>query len=311
MVWLKNLKWHIVNTNFPETTFTLKDLKTWSYSGVSLAVIGDPIDHSLSPKLHNHYLWEKAEEDPQFSEWHYYRFQIKESELEEALYYFNKHAFKGINLTMPLKVRVLDYLVELDLSAEAIGACNVLNLESSGHYKGYNTDAPGVSFAVKEDLNTSLNHQSLMILGAGGSASAVLFQALEEGCQDIWLGNRSQERLDKLRSQFSSHQLRDRVRFFTFDALPQDFPREGLWINTIPLKSEAEIPINLALMDPELLIMDLNYGVWKSPLLRAAASFGMMHCDGLAMLQSQAALSMSIWMDQKIDIQGYSDSLLC
>ena len=109
-----------------EKIYTLADLKVWDFPGTALAVIGQPIKHSLSPIMQNAAIERLSQEDKQFEEWAYFCFEIDPKDLPEALELFHQKRFFGLNLTVPHKVIALDLLGEITDFAKAIGAVNTL-----------------------------------------------------------------------------------------------------------------------------------------------------------------------------------------
>src|ERR1051326_6698451 len=148
---------------------SLRDLETWSRSGVSLAVLGHPIKHSISPPMHNAALAELAHGDARFASWKYFRFDIPPPDLSRALEVLHAKKFRGVNLTVPHKVLAFDRVAEVDDAARPVGAVNTLRWSERG-WQGFNTDGYGLSAAVRETLQRDLVGAHVILLGAGGAA---------------------------------------------------------------------------------------------------------------------------------------------
>ena len=176
----------------PESVFTLRDLETWSRPGVSLAVLGHPIRHSISPAMHNAALAELARSAPDFAHWQYFRFDIPPAEL---LFYAKK--FRGLNLTVPHKVLAFDRVASVDEAARPIGAVNTLLWTERG-WAGHNTDGYGFAPALRQDLGHNLAGMPIILLGAGGAARSAAVECLRQGCASLSIGNRTPENLDTL-----------------------------------------------------------------------------------------------------------------
>ena len=114
-----------------EKIYTLADLRVWDFSGTALAVIGQPIEHSLSPIMQNTAIGQLSKRDKQFEGWAYFRFEINPLDLSEALKLFHQKRFIGLNLTVPHKVIALDLIDKITDSAKAIGAVNTLQWTDS------------------------------------------------------------------------------------------------------------------------------------------------------------------------------------
>ena len=151
------------------TVFTLADLAAWSRPGTSLAVLGHPIKHSISPPMHNAALAELARAHPRFTDWQYVRFEIHPADLPRALDLLHAKQFRGVNLTVPHKIIAFDRVAEIDPAARPVGAVNTLRWTERG-WHGFNTDGYGLAAAVRETLDLDLTGAPIVLLGAGGAA---------------------------------------------------------------------------------------------------------------------------------------------
>src|SRR5687767_9951246 len=134
---------------------TLQHLETWSRAGTSLAVLGHPIKHSISPAMHNAALAELATHDSRFADWEYFRFDIHPDSLPHALEVLHAKKFLGVNLTVPHKIIAFGRLAEIDPAARPVGAVNTLRWSERG-WHGFNTDGYGLATAVHESLGAQL-----------------------------------------------------------------------------------------------------------------------------------------------------------
>ena len=116
-----------------DKTYSYSDLEKWDFSGTALAVIGQPIQHSLSPTMHNALIRSLSERELSFSKWAYFKFEIDPNILSEALELFHSKKFLGLNLTLPHKVLALDSVKSVSESAKNIGAINTLKWTPSGY----------------------------------------------------------------------------------------------------------------------------------------------------------------------------------
>jgi len=152
-------------------------------------IIGDPIEHSLSPTMHN------AAFKALNLDYIYVPFRVAAGELEEAIQGIRSLNIRGLNVTLPHKVNVLPYLDELDFMAENLGAVNTI-VNHDGCLKGYNTDAAGFYQALIADGINPLGKR-VTILGAGGAARAVAFILADKGIE-LTILNRDEQRAQKL-----------------------------------------------------------------------------------------------------------------
>jgi shikimate dehydrogenase len=285
-------------TNVPDTesVYRLTDLKNWKFEGVSLAVIGHPIAHSVSPSMHNAALSLMSDDDSRFSHWRYFKFDILPEDLSSALPLFYKKKFIGLNLTLPHKVEAVPLIAKVDPAAQRVGAVNTLHWRDNG-YQGYNTDGYGLEKAIQCDLDMEIKDATVILLGSGGASRSAAVQCLEGECEALWIGNRNQDRLAALLNSLRTHRSFSKVKGFTLSSPPPDLPETGLLINatSLGLQKEDPPPINLDRFDHSLKIFDLIYKPAETALLRNAASRGMKSSHGLTMLVSQGARSLEIW----------------
>ena len=181
----------------PERTYTLEDLENWDFPGTSLAVLGYPVRHSISPQMHNAALAKLANKDSRFRSWRYFRFETPPEQLIESLPKFHEKGFLGLNLTVPHKEIALPVIEKIDDSASCIKAVNTLLKTASG-YDGFNTDGYGLKEGIRLELGLELKGSRIYLLGAGGAARAAAALCIQEGCAALSIINRNQDRLSNL-----------------------------------------------------------------------------------------------------------------
>ncbi len=286
----------------PEEILRTEDLEGTRLGGVSLAVLGFPVNHSISPALHNAALAEMAKADSRFSDWSYRRLEVEADRLPEVLPKLRDAGFRGLNLTIPHKVRALDLASEVDPEARAIGAVNTLLAGEDG-WSGFNTDGHGLEQALREELEVELAGAVIILLGAGGAARAAASQSLLRGCRALWVGNRSRARMDALLSSLPEAPEGARVEGFLLSEVPADLPKEGAVIvnaTSLGLRPEDPAPLDLSAFPPETKVLDMIYNPPDTALLREARARGMRAANGLAMLVHQAARSLAIWSGAEV-----------
>ena len=278
---------------------TLDHLAPWSSSGTSLAVLGHPIKHSLSPAMHNAALAELAHREKDFLAWKYFRFDVPPEQLTEALTRLHIAGFHGLNLTVPHKVIAFDLIKEIDPAAVSIGAVNTLHRTATG-WRGYNTDGYGLTRALQSELQITLAGTPVILLGAGGAARSAAIESLRQGCAALWIGNRTRANLDTLLAALRP--LAGQIPIQGFDPAhpPAGLPANAVLINATSsgLKAEDPAPIDLRRLPAGLRVFDMIYNPPQTPLLRQAAELGLKHANGLAMLVHQGARSLEIWTGQ-------------
>lgn len=283
-------------------TYSLADLKNWDFPGVSLGLLGHPIEHSLSPIMHNAALTEMAKMNPQFNDWRYFKFDIPPQYLSEALKLCYSKRFLGINLTLPHKNDVIRLIESIDEVAKKMEAVNSLIYESTG-YRGFNTDGYGMEAAIKQTLGISIKGKKVILLGAGGAAKAAAIQCLLAECTELWIGNRTLERLDDLLKALGILG-KGKVFGFKLDEIPEALPKSGLLINatTLGMNLDDLYPIDLDYFDVSLKVYDMVYKAGHTQFIRKAQERQMKASDGLRMLVEQGARSLQVWTQQQVPI---------
>ncbi|RPJ26655.1 MAG: shikimate dehydrogenase [Chloroflexi bacterium] len=271
-------------------------------SHYQLGLMGYPLGHSLSPKIHAAALRSCGLEGE------YSLFPVHPDDrqsLKNLLARVRSGEIQGLNVTIPHKQNVIPYLDELTPTAEAIGAVNTIYLRGN-NLIGDNTDAPGFLKDLnhflanhQSQITKSPNHQitkSSIILGSGGSARAVVYALLKDGWK-VTIAARRIEQANELAKQFANVEVIE-YNVQTFKLLNME-----LIINTTPVGMTPNIdgspwPENLA-FPARAAIYDLVYNPRETKLVRQACLQGLPAITGLGMLIEQAALSFEIWTGHK------------
>ena len=282
---------------------TFADLDCWSSSAISLAVIGQPVAHSLSPAMHNAALAEMAKTNPAFGDWRYFKFEIAPDELTGALAAFREARFLGLNLTIPHKALVVPHLDSHDSFVDASGAANTLKLTGAG-WHGSNTDGYGLATALQEDLKIKLRGTPVILLGTGGAARAAAAECLRQACASLWIGYRTPASLAALRSSLRARPAATVIGDFELAHPPADLPSGALVINatSLGLRPEDPGPVDLKKIPAPAGVFDMIYRPPETALLRQAAALGIPHANGLSMLVHQGAKSLEIWSGATVPV---------
>ncbi len=275
-------------------------------SSFALGLIGYPLGHSLSPKIHaaalsacglqgTYSLFPIAPEDKQG--------------LKDLLARVRAGEITGLNVTIPHKQNVIELMDELTATAKAIGAVNTIYLHE-GKLIGDNTDTFGFLSDLKRFLtlecDSLLSHlqeqapalqKKALVLGAGGSARAIVYALLYDGW-DVTIAARRIEQAQQLSQSFGKYDL----RLSTFDLQLLTF---NLIVNTTPLGmtpniEDSPLPENIVL-SPKTVIYDLIYNPRETKLVKDARAQGLSATTGLGMLIEQAALAFEKWTGAKAD----------
>lgn len=258
--------------------------------GECLGVIGDPIEHSISPVMHNFWFEEKQMSD------HYHSFHVVNEQLKEAVLGIKALGLKGINVTIPHKVNIMPYLDDIDSEAELIGAVNTV-VNNNGILKGYNTDGLGFLQALKETFGDQLSIQHVLFIGAGGAAKAcALALAKHVGC-DIDIANRT---LEKGRTLSLQCQKWVESYAITLEDASKQLSKYDMIVNTTPVgmyPDSEKIPMPLFGVRRDTYCIDLIYRPAKTKWLEHAESLGCKTMNGLGMLVNQGALAFQHWFN--------------
>ena len=260
------------------------------------AVIGDPIEHSLSPCIHN------AAFQHLGLDYAYLCFAVKEYDLRDAVLGMKSLGIYGINVTTPHKVRIIQYLDRLDETANKVGAVNtVLN---STEMIGYNTDGLGALNALKAH-GADLNDKKVVILGSGGASRSISFAIAEEAL-DLVILNRTPEKAEVLANKISATTGK-KVRWGKLcdDLLAEELKGANILINATSVgmhPDDSETPVDRSLLRRDLIVFDLIYNPIETRLLREAKSVGAKTMDGLTMLVYQGAASFEIWTGMRAPV---------
>jgi len=281
-----------------DPVLTLHELETWSRTGTSLAVLGHPIAHSISPPMHNAALAELARDDARFADWKYFRFDITPNELPRALDLLHAKNFRGVNLTVPHKRIAFDRVAQIDPAARPAGAVNTLRWAEEG-WHGFNTDGYGLTAAIQENLGTEFAGHHVILLGAGGAARGASVECLQRGCASLWVANRTRENLEQLLATLAAVRPDIPRRGFSPASLPTDLPLGAIVVNATSagLRASDAPPIVLSDLPRPAAVFDMIYNPPLTPLLAAARDHGWLHANGLSMLVHQGAKALEIWSD--------------
>jgi shikimate dehydrogenase len=263
---------------------------------IQLGLIGYPLGHSLSPKIHTAALKASGLEGS------YSLFPIAPEDkqgLKDLLARVRSSEITGLNVTIPHKQNVIELMNELTPTAKSIGAVNTIYLRE-GKLIGDNTDAPGFLSDLKKFIgNRELEiGKSAIVLGAGGSARAVVYALLNDGW-NVTLAARRIEQAQQLANSFPNYHL----PVTTFTDLP--LSTFHLLVNTTPLgmtpnTETSPLPVN-AVLSKQTFIYDLVYNPRETELVKDARAQGLSATTGLGMLIEQAALAFETWTGAKAD----------
>ncbi len=251
----------------------------------TFAVIGDPIDHSMSPSIHNAAFRELNLEAS------YIAYRIPRGELEEGIESLKKISISGFNVTIPHKVEVMRYLDRTDESCSIIGAANTVT-NDGGTLKGYNTDMDGFLDPIKR-RGLGIRGEDVLLVGAGGAARAIVTGFAREHAARITIVNRTLQKAREL-ARFS-----ERIGLEAEAAAIGDVPDMSgcrFVVNATPVGMGGEpAPISAGQIPQDSVVYDIVYAPVNTDLIKKARGRGAAIIYGYEMLLGQAARAFEIW----------------
>ena len=256
-------------------------------------VIGNPIDHSLSPKLHNYWLKENNINAI------YDKKKINEKDLEKIILEVKEKKIKGINVTVPFKKAVIPYLDKLSLEAKQTQSVNTIIL-SDDKLVGHNTDIAGFTKAIK-NLNFNIKDKKIFILGAGGVVPSIIFALNKMNASEITISNRTRQKADHLKSQFKFLNVVDWGNLPKFDVI----------INATSLGLNNEtINLNFSNIGNNKLFYDIIYNPGETSFLKEGKKLGNRSENGKLMFVYQALEAFKLWHSVEPNINKNTLKLL-
>jgi shikimate dehydrogenase len=258
-------------------------------------IIGDPIDHSLSPAIHN------AAFSSLGLNCSYISFRVQEGQLKNSLDSLRAINIGGFNVTMPHKVRVLEYVDQYDKTVELVGAANTVKNED-GKFCAYNTDVLGFIKPLRQ-RGIDFSGFEVTVLGAGGAARAIAVAlAGERGIANINIVNRNTDRSKELANLLKKLGLKASI--VSSDNIQNIASKSNLIINTTPLgmKDEQSL-IKSSSIRKDAIVYDIVYKPINTNLLESARTAGAKVVYGYEMLLEQAIASFKIWFQRDPPIE--------
>lgn len=253
------------------------------------AVIGSPIDHSLSPKIHSIFAKELGIEIT------YEAIKVEPIHFDTSVNRLFDEGYAGLNVTLPLKELAFNYADELTEDSNLSGSVNTLWKED-GTIHGDSTDGRGLVRDLQEK-KINLKNKEIVILGAGGAAKAIIPSLLREDPKRISIGNRTLAKAEELIESYSSSS-KNKINLFEMSENLNFKPDIIVNATSAGIKNEnIELPRDL--LSKDIYVYDLSYSLEDTPFIKLVKSRGIeKYHDGIGMLIHQAALSFKIWNNQ-------------
>ncbi len=260
-------------------------------------VIGWPIGHSRSPRLHGHWLKRYGIAG------YYIPIALAPESFEIGLRALPGLGFRGVNVTIPHKEHALALADTATELAQRIGAANTLTFGPDGAVSADNTDGYGFIASLRQEAPAWVPAAGpALVLGAGGASRAVIAALMDEGVPEVRLANRTRTRADGLAGHFG-----DRLVTVDWTDAGQAARDAALLVNTTSVgmgPDETEVPLGLADLPRRLLVMDIVYGSVPTPLIAEARRLGMIGIDGLGMLLHQGVPGFERWFGRRPEVDA-------
>ena len=264
----------------------------------NFAIIGNPIGHTLSPKMHK-----AAFSAGGFPNYNYIPIPVPSGRLMLVTAGFKGLDFRGFNVTIPHKTAIMKYLDSIDPDAKIIGAVNTV-VNDGGMLTGYNTDVTGFIASLSE-ADFMAEDCNAVILGAGGAARAVAWGLCKRKAGFITVGARNGEKAKKFAEDFAN--FGNIVGYdWTDDEFKENLQTADILINTTPLGMYPNVdempPIDLKLLPEGAFVYDIIYNPAKTKLLQEAEELGFPILNGMSMLLLQGRESGRLFTGHAPDI---------
>ena len=242
-------------------------------------VIGNPIEHSLSPKLHNYWI-KKNKIDAAYD-----KKLLNESDIEDIISQVKKENIGGINVTVPFKKTVISFVDELTSEANESQSINTIYKEND-KVIGHNTDMAGFELGLRH-INYNVKDKKIFILGAGGVVPSIILALKKMGASKVILSNRTKKKAEDLKKSFSYLEIIDWG----------ETPEFHMIINatSIGLNEGDEIKLDYADIGPNKFFYDVIYNPKQTNFLKKAKMFGNQTENGKMMFIYQAHQAFTIW----------------
>ncbi len=242
-------------------------------------VIGNPIDHSLSPKLHNY--WIKKNNINAI----YEKKKIDRKNLESIIFQVKENNLQGINVTVPFKKEVIPYLDLLSPEAKATQSVNTVYL-NNGQIIGHNTDIAGFELSLKK-IKYDLKNKKVLILGAGGVVPSIIYSLYKMKVSIITISNRTRNKAEGLKKLFKDLIITDWGNIPNFDII--------INATSIGLNKDDKINLDFSKIDNNKLFYDVIYNPEETDFLRTGKKLGNITENGKMMFIYQAHQAFTLW----------------
>lgn len=251
------------------------------------AVMGDPIEHSKSPAMHNAWFREMSIDAT------YIPVHVSSESLESAVAGLKTLGASGWNVTIPHKTAIIPYLDELDELAEKMGAVNTVVRTKEGTLKGYNTDGVGFVRSLEEAVGKSHKDKPVLLIGAGGAARGIAFAMQQQGYKNLTIANRTVANAQAIVDEMGTGQA---ISLTEAEATLADFCILVQMTSAGLATGNFSMPFSLDRLTRGAIVADIVYNPLMTPFLQAAEEKGATIVTGLGMFVHQGAIAFEYWL---------------
>ncbi len=257
-------------------------------------VIGNPISHSLSPELHNHWIKQNSLDAI------YDKKKLNDNDLESLISDVKQGNISGVNVTVPFKNTVIPYLDELSDEAKKTQAVNTIFLKDEKVF-GHNTDIEGFENAIKK-IDFDFKNKTIFILGAGGVVPSIIYASMKMGSSKIFVSNRTKEKAKKIKNIFNNINLIEWGEVPNFDVI--------INATSLGLSREDKISLDFTNIGQNKLFYDVIYNPSETYFLNTGKKLGNKYENGKLMFIYQAFLAFKLWHNIEPTINNETIRLL-
>ena len=257
-------------------------------------VIGNPIEHSLSPLLHNYWIKKNGIDAI------YDKQKLNEDELEKNILQIKEKKISGINVTVPFKKTIIPFLDELSIEAKSTQSVNTIYLRNN-KVIGHNTDIFGFESSIQKS-EYNLNNKEVLILGAGGVVPSIIFALIKMKVSKIKISNRTREKAEGLKKLFDNIEIIEWGKVSNFDMI--------INATSLGLKEDDKINIDFSSISKNKFFYDVIYNPKETNFLKIGRSLGNLTLNGKLMFIYQALSAFNIWHGLKPEINDRVIKLL-
>ena len=249
-------------------------------------VIGNPIEHSLSPLLHNYWIKKNSIDAI------YDKQKLNEDELEQYILQIKEKKISGINVTVPFKKAIIPFLDELSIEAESTQSVNTIYLRNN-KVMGHNTDIFGFEMSIQKS-KYNLKDKEVLILGAGGVVPSIIFALNKMKISKIKISNRTKDKAENLKTIFKNIEIIEWGEVPNFDMI--------INATSLGLKKEDKIDLDFSSTSKNKFFYDVIYNPIETNFLKVGKSLGNITLNGKLMFIYQALSAFNIWHGLEPDV---------